>query len=179
MPAAASKRSIRKPTPKPAERGARRFQQASSSWRSTQADKGRRRQAAPRRHAASLLGHQIVDRDLLRNRPLIDHFRLAFLGIDDQVTTLVLMVEVLAEGAWPEQRGLVVHFLELCYHRLGIRCLGALDGLRPDVDQDISRIDVLAGRIATGDVLVLLVELGDLRIGVVAIDRSLYRNVEV
>src|SRR5258708_38788376 len=93
-----------------------RFQQASSSWRSTQADKGRRGPAAPRRHAAGLLGHQIVDRDLLRNRPLIDHFRLAFLGIDDQVTTLVLMVEVLAEGTWPEQRGLLVHLLELCHH---------------------------------------------------------------
>src|SRR5260370_42300739 len=89
------------------------------------------------------------------------------------------MVEVLAEGAWPEQRGLVVHFLELRHHRFGVRRLGTLDGLRPDVDQAISWIDVLAGRIATGDVLVLLVELGDLRIGVVAIDRSLYWHLEV
>src|SRR5258708_9911438 len=97
----------------------------------------------------SLLGHQIVDRDLLRNRPLIDHAWLALLGIDDEVATLVLMVEVLVEGTWPEQRGLVLHFLELSHHRRGVRRLGALHRLRPDVDQDITGIDVLAGRIAT------------------------------
>src|SRR5216684_8321407 len=55
----------------------------------------------------ALLGNQIVDRDLLRNRPLIDHFRFARFGIDDQIAALVLMVQVLAEGPRPEQRGLV------------------------------------------------------------------------
>jgi hypothetical protein len=62
-----------------------------------------------RRHATSgvrgLLGHQSRPGS---SRPLIDHFRLALFGIDDQKATLVLMVKVLAEGTWPEQRGLIV-----------------------------------------------------------------------
>src|SRR5258708_39843357 len=161
LPAAAFERSICRTNPNPAERDDCRLQQASSSWRSTQVDKGRRWHAtiggAMPAYFASLFGHQIVDRDLLRNRPLIDHARLALLGIDDQIANLALMVEVLAEGTRPEQAGLVVHFLELRHHRLGVRRLGALDGLRPDVDQDISGIDVLAGMLATGGVLGLVV----------------------
>src|SRR5258708_14662803 len=157
LPAADLEWSLCRPTRNPAERDACRLQQASSSWRSTQLDKGCRWHAtiggAMPAYFASLFGHQIVDRDLLRNRPLIDHARLALLGIDDQIATLVLMVEVLAEGARPEQRGLVVHFLELRHHRLGIRRLGPLDGLRPAFDQHISVIAVLAGRLPTAAVL--------------------------
>src|SRR5258708_14811728 len=160
LPAAAFERSICRTNPNPAERDDCRLQQASSPWQSSKVDKGRRWHAtiggAMPAYFASLFGHQIVDRELLRNRPLIDHARLALLGIDDQIATLVLMVEVVAEGARPEQRGLVVHFLELRHHRLGIRRLGALDGLRPDVDQDISGIDVLAGSLTTVDLLSLL-----------------------
>src|SRR5258708_8985086 len=146
LPAAAFERSICRTSPKPAERDDCRLQQASSSWRSTQLDKGCRWHAtiggAMPAYFASLFGHQIVDRDLLRNRPLIDHARLALLGIDDHIATLVLIGDVLAEGTRPEQRGLVVHFLELRHHRLGIRRLGPLDGLRPAFDQHISVIAV-------------------------------------
>src|SRR3981189_2098117 len=42
-----------------------------------------------------LCGDQVVGRDFLRNRPLIDDARLAALGVDDQVPALVLMVQVL------------------------------------------------------------------------------------
>src|SRR5258708_19632856 len=104
---------------------------------------------------SSLFGHQIVDRDLLRNRPLVDHARLALLGIDDQIATLVLMVEVLAEGAGPEQHGLVVHFLELRHHRPGILLLGPLHAIRPAVAQAISAIDSFAQHLPTRSSLVL------------------------
>src|ERR1700761_357802 len=114
--------------------------------------------ANPAAASCGLLRHQIVDRNLLRDRPLVDHLRLALLGIDDQIASLVLMVQLLAEGARTEQGGLVVHLLELGDHGIGLRRLVPLDRLGPDVDQDIAGIDILAGRIAAGDLLVLLVE---------------------
>src|SRR5258708_34845246 len=85
LPAAAFERSICRTNPKPAERDACRLQQPSTSWRSTQLDKGRRRHAtiggAMPAYLSSLFGHQIVDRELLRTRPLVCQARLTMVGI--------------------------------------------------------------------------------------------------
>src|SRR5258708_16635973 len=89
LPAAAFERSICRTNPKPPERDDCRLQQASSSWRSTQVDKGRLWHAtiggAIPAYFATLIGPQRIDRHLLRNRPLSDHACPLFLCIDHQI----------------------------------------------------------------------------------------------
>ena len=97
-----------------------------------------------------LVFQQRCKRDRLGNRPAIDHFRLTLFDVDDQISPAVLMVYLGREGAWAEQRRLILHLLQFGHHLVGVGRFGAFDGLSPDIDEHVAGIDILARRVAAG-----------------------------